>query len=97
MGVFSLDDAISLVKLEEMMHNDELKDNLLPVGSVLDDIPALSLDELSCQQIYFGRSIPLENLDFQEDETIKAIYGDKLIALGVAAGAFFKPKRVFNY
>jgi len=42
-GPFTLADAISLDKLDELGHGRALEDKLLPLRAGLDDIPALSL------------------------------------------------------
>ena len=54
-GPFTLDQAISLDKLEEVAKGASLQDLLLPLEAGLDDIPALHLDQTSAQAVRQGR------------------------------------------
>ena len=55
-GKFSLDNAISLEKLEEAVHGAALDTHLLPIETALDDIPALALTETEASKLKQGQS-----------------------------------------
>lgn len=56
-GVFTIENAISLEKLEEMKHKGKVADALLAVKAALDDIPALSLTASEAMQLRNGQSL----------------------------------------
>jgi tRNA pseudouridine55 synthase len=58
-GRFSLDNAITLEKLVEMVQEDPSSEVLLPVETALDDIPALALTPEDAFRLKQGRSIVL--------------------------------------
>jgi tRNA pseudouridine55 synthase len=58
-GAFSLDRAIGLEKLAEIVHEDPSSEVLLPVETALDDIPALALTTEDAFRLKQGRSIVL--------------------------------------
>jgi len=58
-GRFSLENAITLEKLVEMVQEDPSSEVLLPVETALDDIPALALTTEDAFRLKQGRSIVL--------------------------------------
>jgi tRNA pseudouridine55 synthase len=58
-GRFSIDNAITLEKLVEMVQEDGSSEVLLPVETALDDIPALALTTEDAFRLKQGRSIVL--------------------------------------
>jgi tRNA pseudouridine55 synthase len=58
-GRFSIDNAIALEKLVEMVQEDDSLEVLLPVETALDDIPALALTTEDAFRLKQGRSIVL--------------------------------------
>jgi tRNA pseudouridine55 synthase len=58
-GRFSIDNAIALEKLVEMVQEDTSSEVLLPVETALDDIPALALTTEDAFRLKQGRSIVL--------------------------------------
>jgi tRNA pseudouridine55 synthase len=58
-GRFSIDNAIALEKLVEMVQEDDSSEVLLPVETALDDIPALALTTEDAFRLKQGRSIVL--------------------------------------
>jgi tRNA pseudouridine55 synthase len=58
-GCFSIDNAIALEKLVEMVQEDTSSEVLLPVETALDDIPALALTTEDAFRLKQGRSIVL--------------------------------------
>jgi tRNA pseudouridine55 synthase len=107
-GVLSLNNAISLEKLEELRDSARLDDVLLPVETVLDDIPALAVNEREAARLKNGQMLLLVSrpdierltaigLDLdQPDSTALAVYQGKPIALVSVNGAEVQPLRVLN-
>ena len=61
-GIFDIDDAISLPQFEEACHNGTWQELLHPIDSVLQDLPAIFIDEDSEKAFKTGRPInPGEN------------------------------------
>ena len=56
-GPFRLEQAISLEKLEESAKDGAAKRSLLPLATVLDDIPALAVTDQEASQLRLGRAI----------------------------------------
>lgn len=58
-GPFDEADAISLEKLDRIGHTAALIELLLPIDTVLDDIPALVLSDLEANRLRCGQSVSL--------------------------------------
>ncbi len=58
-GFFSIDRAISLEKLSEIVDTSRVGTNLIPIESPLDDIPALTLEEGYVSRLQNGLSVRL--------------------------------------
>ncbi len=56
-GPFALADAITLEKLEESAKDPAISRGLLPLATVLDDIPALAVSDQEASQLRLGRAI----------------------------------------
>jgi len=106
-GPFTLKTAISLAKLKEIIDIAPLEDVLLPIETVLDDIPALALNEREAARLRNGQKLlfiarpDVERLyqagiDLEHDATALAVYDGKPIALVNVAGAEISPVRVLN-
>ena len=108
-GCFNEKNAITLAKLEEMLHNSPLSELVLPVATALDDIPALPLAVEEAQKIRNGQSVKFFSksdidrlrqcgvtIGSSEDVTVKAMLEDKLLAMAELKKAELKPLRVFN-
>lgn len=107
-GNFSEKSAISLAKLEEILHNKPPEQVLLPVAAALDDIPALPLTEDEAQRLSRGQTVRL--LTVQDRERLRTIgveigqyagpvlatAGGNPLAMTVLEGAELKPLRVLN-
>lgn len=93
-GTFLVDKAISLEKDFKMDDNlaTKMVSAIIPIRTVLDDIPAVSCTESAIARISRGQSIPvsLQDLDmvFAVDET-------DIIATGFVKDLVFYPKNVF--
>lgn len=92
-GKFHEKDAISLEKLEELVHSAALKERLLPIASVLADIPALELDPTDARRLTQGQTIPLPSP--MADGTVQVHSEGRLVAMAQATEGWLKTVRVF--
>ena len=98
-GNFSLDHAIGLEKLMDLGHStpdlNKLDRLILPLETVLDDIPALALDENQARMVRHGQSIPVSD-DRVSADIFWVHYETKAVALGTLRESVFKPSRIIN-
>ena len=96
-GPFQEKDSVSLDKVLELNTTSGLKGYLLSLESVLDDIPAVVLDEASSLAIRQGKAICVVNITAQEGMTVlcKNPRGTPL-AFCIYRDNLLHPKRVFN-
>ncbi len=105
-GKFSETHAISLEKLEEVVHKGGLANWLQPVESVLDDIPAWELDSTDAQSLAHGGmlALPPHEVDTrcasllprEKADIWQALHQGRLVAMVTIADSVMKPVRVFN-
>jgi tRNA pseudouridine55 synthase len=102
-GPFSLERAISLENLQSLVHSSRLDEVLLPVESVLVDIPALALTEAEAGRMKRGEAVsllgvatrsPLEGV--QQDQVVCAMAAGRPVALARVTGGEIRPFRVLN-
>ncbi|MGE4063867.1 MAG: tRNA pseudouridine(55) synthase TruB [Rhodospirillaceae bacterium] len=103
-GPFSENRAISLEKLEALGHKAAASEYLLPVKTVLDDIPALALTDEEARRMSLGQAIalwpvvkrkPLTGLD--EGQAVQALCGERLVAVAEVGNGMVRPVRVLNH
>lgn len=100
-GPFTKEMSISLEKLEELGHSaaarDALLEQLCPIETALDDIPALAISEADAARIRLGQAVLIKGRDAP---VIKgpayAMSGSSLVALGTVSQGEFRPARVMN-
>lgn len=106
-GAFTAQNAISLDNLEEMDYVAARTEALLPLQTVLDDIPALDLTEEETIRLRNGQALGfVSRPDFErlqkvglgtkENQTAVALLDGKPVALIDQVRAEIKPVRVFN-
>lgn len=102
-GPFSEKDAISLENIETLGHSAALEEMLLPVETVLDDIPALALTETEARQMRHGQAIsvlsvanrtPLKQME--QGDVVLTMSEGKPVALAKIVGGEVRPLRVLN-
>jgi len=100
---FSEKDAISLDKLEALGHIAPASDILLPVETVLADIPALALTLQEANRLRHGQGVPVLPVasrspfkDISQGDTVVAMAEGRLVALAKIAGGEIRPVRVMN-
>ena len=102
-GPFDEKQAISLDKLESLRHSAPLSEHLLPVETVLDDIPALALTETEARKLSQGQAIPvlpvasrspLKNIG--QGDVVRVMAEGRLVALAKINGGEIRPFRVMN-
>jgi tRNA pseudouridine55 synthase len=103
-GAFAENRAISLEKLEALGHKAADSEYLLPLRTVLDDIPALALTEEEARRMTLGQAValwPIVSRNPQEGlaqgTAVQAVCGDKLIAVAEVGAGMIRPVRVINY
>ncbi|HPF78354.1 MAG TPA: tRNA pseudouridine(55) synthase TruB [Alphaproteobacteria bacterium] len=112
-GVLAKENAISLDIFEEMIDNPtqekDLSGVVLPLQTVLDDIPVLALKDQEATMLKNGNGISLLSksdlsrlegigVDWKSDDifTALATYDDRALAMIEICGAKIQPVRVFN-
>ena len=103
-GPFSVENAVTLDFLTEIVHRDAASEGLLPVATALDDIPDLAVTDQDAFSLRQGRPIVLiprqvETLKARlkpGSRTVSAFQGQTLVALGQLRAGRFEPDRVFN-
>jgi tRNA pseudouridine55 synthase len=103
-GPFSVENAVTLDSLEEMVHRGAASEGLLPVATALDDIPELAVTDQDAFSLRQGRPIVLlprqvETLKGQlrgDARTVSVFLGQTLVALGQLRAGRLEPDRVFN-
>lgn len=103
-GPFSLQNAVTLDSLEEMVHRGAASEGLLPVATALDDIPELAVSDQDAFSLRQGRPIILlprqvETLKGQlqgDARTVSVFLDQTLVALGQLRAGRIEPDRVFN-
>ncbi len=102
-GPFFEKHAISLDKLDALRHIPARRETLLPVETVLDDIPALALTAEEARSLRHGQPISALDvgrrtpLDDVGDKDVACAFEDgKLVALVRMVGGEIRPVRVLN-
>ena len=103
-GPFKEKDAISLDKLESLGHSAPLSEHLLPVETVLDDIPALALTETEARRLRRGQAVPVLPVanrspfkNIGQGGVVCAMAEGRLVALAKIKGGEIRPFRVMNF
>ncbi len=92
-GVLDEGMAITLEKLEELVHSAPPHDCLLPLDAVLDDIPALAVTEPEASRLRSGQVIRVPS---SKRGTVCVKAGGQPVAMGYIADGALRPVRVFN-
>ena len=92
-GPFSENAAISLDIVGSLVHSARLAAHVLPVEAPLADIPALELTESDAQRLRSGQVIAVPGTDI---ETVRARFGEQLVALATIKTGQLRSLRVFN-
>ena len=103
-GPFSLENAVTLDILADLVHRDAASEGLLAVATALDDIPELAVTDQDAFSLRQGRPIVLfprqvETLKGQligDARTVSVFLGQTLVALGQLRAGRLEPDRVFN-
>jgi tRNA pseudouridine55 synthase len=100
-GPFTEADAISLEKLEEIVHRDASENSLAgilrPIETVLDGIPALAVMDPDAQRLRQGQSVLIRGAQapVAAEAVLVSHRGQPLGICSIEQGAL-KPKRMFN-
>lgn len=102
-GPFNEGNAIPLDKLREFGQGPAFRTLLLPVETALDDIPALALTDAEARRLQSGQLLSLARLADRShldhsgsDLLVRAMDGDRLVALARISDGTVRPVRVIN-
>lgn len=103
-GPFTLAQAISLEKLQEIGQKsvvpEGFQDVVYPLAAVLDDIPAVTVNEMETRRLRQGQGVVLHPLrmtpELQSADTIAVLGQEGLVALARMEMNALKPVRVFQ-
>ncbi len=104
-GPFSIEKAVTLQAFEENEGENAaalLEHYLLPVETVLDDIPALALTEQEAHRLRHGMGIPVLPVvqrspsKIAQGDVVRVMANGTLVALARISGGEIKPFRVMN-
>ena len=102
-GPFVEAKAITLDKLEALGHSPDRHAHILPVATALDDIPALALTEAEAVRLRGGQPVSLFRRidlmrigDLDPGAIVRAMDGDRLIAIALFDAGEIRPVRVIN-
>lgn len=100
-GNFHENRSISLEKLEELVHSAAQEEWLLPIASVLADIPAVELDPTGAHRLAQGQTVPIPSTSTfsamtEAAVTVQVVCGNRLVAIAQAQGGKLQTVRVFN-
>ncbi|MDX2221874.1 MAG: tRNA pseudouridine(55) synthase TruB [Rhodospirillaceae bacterium] len=100
-GVFTESSAIPLEKLEALGHSAPASAYLLPIRTVLDDIPALALTPEEAQRLRHGQAVALfpvaqrnPQVALTQGVPVQALLADELVAIAEVGPGMLKPVRV---
>jgi tRNA pseudouridine55 synthase len=94
-GKFHQNDAISLENLREFGHKSKLHRVFLPLGAVLDDIPAVTVTMEEASMIHQGQRIPVTGIQNRSSLVVLRL-ADQVVAIAKECDGYFYPKRVFK-
>lgn len=92
-GIFSIKHTIKLEILEKEPYNSCV---MLPLSFVLDDIPAITINEADYKRLHHGLSISYSKLDLSSGQLVRLEYEKMLCAMGVVDGMLIAPKRIIH-
>ena len=97
-GKFSIDDAILLEKIKNIVHSDDLSKNLLPLETSLRDIADLAVSEADAAKLKQGQGLSPKAYDVKHyiGQDMVAFSQGKLVALVRIDERRISPVRVFN-
>ena len=97
-GKFSIDDAILLEKIKNMVHSDDLRKNLLPLETSLRDIADLAVSEADAAKLKQGQGLSPRAYDVKKylGQEMAVFSQGKLVALVRIDEKRISPIRVFN-
>jgi tRNA pseudouridine55 synthase len=98
-GKFSLANAISLEKIQELGHKVLAEGYVYPIADVLDDIPAVCVSAEQEVLLLHGRTInltPLQAEGLLPGKVLCRLAQGKSLAIGTYDSGIVQPNRVFN-
>lgn len=97
-GIFDINEAISLTQLEESVKHGDWQQYLYPIDSVLQDIPALTVDEGEEAAIKTGSLLKNVSSDNDKEKYLRAYSRDRRFLAILTHDKYkggWRPKKVF--
>jgi tRNA pseudouridine55 synthase len=94
-GKFYDNDAIFLENLRELGHKSKLHHAFLPLGAVLDDIPAVPITIDEATMIRQGQRVPAQIKQGNLTAVVLQV-ANQVVAIAKECDGYFYPKRVFK-
>jgi tRNA pseudouridine55 synthase len=97
-GIFKIDEAVSLDRLEELVKQGDWQQYLHPIDSVLEQLPMVELDEKGEEAIKTGNPPLLENAPDTAAKYLRAYSVDRrflAILMRDKENSIWRPKKVF--
>lgn len=91
-GKFHENNAISLDKLTDYVHNAALLKAWVPIELALDDIPAIDMNPDQALALRHGKTLLID----KRDGEYVALYQGHIVALAEVRGGVLRSKRIFN-
>jgi tRNA pseudouridine55 synthase len=96
-GALAENRAVPLDKLAALGHRAAASEHLLPIATVLDDIPALAVTEAEAERLRRGQKVALPPTGaFDEGAAVCAMSGDAVVALARIEAGWLRAVRVLN-
>jgi tRNA pseudouridine55 synthase len=99
-GPFDISQAISLEKLVNLAHKEDISSFLVPVGAVLGDIPAVSVSERDFDGAVCGRAFSVAEPSFESlsDSTfVRIMFGGTFLGVGWLESGVCYPRRLLSF
>lgn len=93
-GLFHIHHAISLEKLEELVHKGTIEKAIIPIGAVLGDIPAVSVSDQEWKEVQCGRKFLTSQVE--ANSVVRLLLRGTLVGMGYLEKGFCFPKRVLQ-
>ncbi|WP_096154596.1 MULTISPECIES: tRNA pseudouridine(55) synthase TruB [Bacillus] len=96
-GKFSLEESITLEKLQQLSEENRVNEILIPMENALSGLPTLEINDTLAEKVLNGALLPLPEIPF--DELLAVMHNHKCIAIYMkhpTKKGLMKPKKVFN-
>lgn len=93
-GPFTLDDALTMDRLDALREEDAAASHLLPVASALGAMPSVPVNEGQAAQLHNGQPVPVSITGLQYGTETWARLGGAPVAIGEVRSGLLHPRRI---